>query len=88
MTNPGNDGIPQHAAASGGLLASLPGRTIVQGVAVDVLLAVCLVVYNVASSDNLDWLYLWGLVVKSFLMTVASSIMKRLKPPPVEAVTN
>lgn len=86
MTHPGNDGIPQHAAATTGLLASLPGRTIVQGVLVDVLLALCLVLYNWASSDNLEWTILWALVVKSLVMTGASSIMKRLKPPPVSAV--
>lgn len=86
MTHPGNDGIPQHAAAATGLLASLPGRTIIQGVLVDVLLSICLVLYDSLSDENLNWNLLWGLLAKTALMTLASSIMRRVKPPPVGAV--
>jgi hypothetical protein len=76
---------PDHAApvpASTGPLSSLPIRTLLQGVAVDVLLAVCLVVFeSVAGGEAVDWRLLLVLVGKTVLMTVASSIMKRVKPP-------
>lgn len=83
MVNVGNDGVGQHAApARTGILSSLPGRTIIQGVLVDVLLALALVVYEATSrGEAVNWNLLWGLVLKTVLMTVASSIMKRVKPP-------
>lgn len=80
-------GVPDHAAPATGLLASLPGRTIVQGVLIDVLLAICFVVYDSLndSAHTVNWAVLGALVLKTGLMTVASSIMKRLKPPPAGA---
>lgn len=85
MTAPKNvPGIPQHAAspARTGILSSLPGRTVIQGVLVDVLLALALVVYEALSrGEAVDWRLLWGLVLKTALMTVASSVMRRIKPP-------
>lgn len=81
---PQTPGVPDHAAPARGLLASLPGRTIVQGVGIDVLLAVCLVVYDSLSDTThaVNWALIGALVLKTGLMTVASSVMKRLKPPP------
>lgn len=83
MTHPGNDGIPQHAApASRGILSSLPGRTIIQGIAVDILLALALVVYESTSrGEDVDWRLLAGLLLKTAMMTLASAIMRRVKPP-------
>jgi uncharacterized membrane protein YvlD (DUF360 family) len=77
---------PDHAAPATGILATLPGRTVVQGIAVDVLLAICLVVYTTISENGLNWALIWTLIVKTVLMTVASSVMKRVKPPPESAV--
>lgn len=72
---------PDHAAPPAGLLASLPFRTLVQGLALDVLLAVCLVVYDASSGDAVDWRLLGLALVRTVLQTGASSVMKRLKPP-------
>ena len=78
---PQTPGRPDHAAPATGLLASLPIRTLLQGVAVDVLLAVCLVVYDATASAAVDWRLLWLTILKTALMTAASAVMKRLKPP-------
>lgn len=76
-------GQADHAApARTGILSSLPGRTVLQGVLVDVVLALALVVYEALSrGEVVDWRLLWALVVKTALMTVASSIMRRVRPP-------
>lgn len=84
MTGPGNDGVAQHAApvpARTGILSSLPGRTIIQGVAIDVLLAVALGLTTWLSSENPDWTIFWSWIGKTALMALASAIMKWVKPP-------
>jgi hypothetical protein len=44
------------------------------------------VVYTTISENGLNWALIWTLIVKTVLMTVASSVMKRVKPPPESAV--
>ncbi len=72
---------PDHDAPATGLLASLPFRTLLQGLALDVLLAVCLVVYDATSGDAVDWRLLGLALMRTVLQTAASSLMRRLKPP-------
>jgi hypothetical protein len=61
---------------------SLPWRTAIQGILIDVILAVCFVLYGALSSGDVDWYLLLILLGKTALMTLASSIMKRVKPLP------
>jgi hypothetical protein len=62
-------------------LDSLPGRTVIQGILIDVLLTVSFVLYDALSHDNVNWKLLGVLVGKTALMALASSIMKRVRPP-------
>lgn len=72
---------PGPIPARTGILASLPGRTILQGIAIDVLLALCLVVITATSTDNVAWRLIPLALAKTALMAIASSVMKRVKPP-------
>lgn len=82
MTGPKNVmGQPDHGAAATGVLASLPWRTFLQGIGIDVVLAICFVVYEATTAQEPDWRLLLLTLAKTALMTVASSIMRRLKPP-------
>lgn len=74
-------GKADHAAPATGLLASLPFRTFLQGLALDLLLAICLVVLEATNSGSIDWGLLGFSLVRTALQTAASSVMKRLKPP-------
>lgn len=56
-------------------------RTFLQGLAVDVLLAVCLVAYDALQSDAPDWRLLLLTLLKTALMTAASYVMRKLQPP-------
>lgn len=71
---------PDHAAAPQRFWESAPFRTTVQGISIDVALAVALVIYGATSGDAVDWKLLGALLIKTLLMTVASSFMKRVKP--------
>jgi hypothetical protein len=62
-------------------LDSLPGRTVIQGILIDVLLTVSFVLYDALSHDNVNWKLLGVLVGKTALMALASSIMKYVRPP-------
>lgn len=70
-------------AAEESWLDSLPARTLVQNIGVDVLLAASAVVYDATGSagHEVAWGVLGVMLVKSCLNTVASSIMKRVRPP-------
>ena len=70
-----------HKAAASGPLSSLPWRTTIQGVGVDVLLAVCLLSVEATSSAAVDWRLLLLSLAKTVLMTLASSVMRRVRPP-------
>lgn len=76
----GNDGVPQHAARSTRLWENPAIRTTIQGIAFDVALAVALLIYTATSGDSVDWRLLLASLVKTVLMTAASSYMKRVKP--------
>lgn len=77
---------PDHAAARTGLLASLPGRTFVQGLGVDLAVAGALVVYDAMNESSVDWRLLGLTLGKTLLMTAASAVMRRLKPPAASAL--
>lgn len=74
-------GRADHAAPAAGLLASLPFRTFLQGLGLDVLLAVCLVLLAATETENVDWRLLGFALIRTVLQTAASSVMKRYKPP-------
>lgn len=78
--DPQTPGEPDHAAPATGLLANLPFRTALQGIGLDVLLALCLVVYTATSSDHVAWELIPLALAKTALMTLASAVMKRVKP--------
>lgn len=81
MTLPSKDTPgPDHAAAPVRFWEQAPFRTAVQGTAIDVLLAVCLLVVMALSGESVDWAWLLLALAKTILMTAASSIMKRVKP--------
>lgn len=79
---PQTPGEPDHAAETG-WLDSLPLRTLAQNVGVDVLLAASAVVYEATVTDGtgIAWGALGLLLIKSCLNTLASSVMKRVRPP-------
>lgn len=78
--DPQTPGEPDHAAPATGPLASLPLRTVLQGISIDVLIALCLVIYTATSSDHVDWRLIPLALAKTALMTLASAVMKRLRP--------
>jgi len=57
-------------------------RTFLQGLVLDVLLAVALVVYTAVSAGEVDWRLLAAALVRTVLQTAASYVMRKLKPPP------
>lgn len=71
---------PDHAAKATGIWANAPFRTVVQGVATDVGVAVAFVVYDSLNSGATDYRLLFLSVLKTALMTGASYVMKRKKP--------
>lgn len=74
-------GVADHAPKRKRWWNSLPFRTFIQGLATDVGIVVCLALVELASSDHVDW-WVWLITLgKTVLMTAASYIMKRLKPP-------
>lgn len=77
---PGNDGIPQHAAAPQRFWESAPFRTAVQGVAIDVILALALLIVQATSGETVDWRLLLAMLGKTLVYTAASGVMKRVKP--------
>jgi hypothetical protein len=81
VTNPGNDGVAQHAASPEGDARNRALRTFLQGLAVDVLLTVALVVYDATSSENVQWRLIPLLLAKSVLTSAASYVMRKVKPP-------
>jgi hypothetical protein len=71
---------PDHAAEPVRFWESAPFRTIVTGVSIDILIALCLLVVMAMSNETVDWLWLLAALGKTFLMTLASGILKRVKP--------
>lgn len=62
------------------LMDSPAFRTFIEGVAIDVALALCLVVVAATTSDHVDWRVLGALALKTVLHTMAASVLKRLRP--------
>lgn len=56
-------------------------RTIIQGLAVDVVVAVALVTYDVTSAEDPDYRLLLGTLTKTVLQTTASYVMRRFVDP-------
>lgn len=57
-------------------------RTFVQGLLIDALVAVCLVVVDALNQEEVDWRLLILTIAKTVLMTAASYVMRKLAPPP------
>lgn len=73
-------GLPDHAASPSGLLDKPEVRTFLQGAALDVAAAVALVVVQATGGGDVDWRLLGLLVVKTAAYTIASNVMKKLRP--------
>ena len=80
MVDPGNDGIPQHAADAPPFWESPEFRTAFQGILIDVAVALALLVYQATSAEAVDWRLLALSLARTAVQTVASGIMKRLRP--------
>lgn len=76
---PQTPGEPDHAAPA--INSSLPLRTFVQGILIDVVVAVCLLVIEATASESVDWWLLLASLGRTLLQVVASSVMRRLVPP-------
>ncbi len=70
---------PDHSADP--IRSSLPLRTLVQGIAIDVLVAVCLLVVAATATESVDWWLLLASLGRTVAQALASSIMRRLVPP-------
>lgn len=56
-------------------------RSFIQGLAVDVGVAVAFVVYDATSSDEPDYRLLWATLIKTALQTAAAYVMRRFVDP-------
>lgn len=87
MSTPQQPGVPDHAAAedpeSTRDARNRAIRTVIQGLLTDVLVAVAIVVYDAlqTSAHSPDWKLLGMSVVKTVMITVASYVMRKLRPP-------
>lgn len=73
-------GQADHAAPTSYFWNNAAFRTAVQGIALDLLLALALVVFQATSGDHVDWRLLGLSLLRTALQTLASSVMKRVKP--------
>lgn len=80
---PNVPGQADHSAAPEADARNRALRTFLQGLAIDVLLAVCLVVYQGLESESVDYRLLLLTLLKTALMTAASYVMRKLSPPKV-----
>lgn len=79
---PQQDGVAEHRAADPEADArNRAARTFVQGLATDVAIAGALVITEALSSDDVDWRLLGLTLAKTVLMTGASYVYRRLRPP-------
>lgn len=87
MSTPQVPGVGDHAAPEDPHSAqdarNRAIRTVIQGLLTDVLVAVALVVYDAlqTSSEHIEWKLLAMSVAKTALITVASYVMRKVKPP-------
>ena len=79
MTN--EPGVADHAVDPTADARDRALRTFLQGLAIDVLIAVALVVYNAVSADSVEWALIPLAIAKSALVAAASYVMRKLKPP-------
>lgn len=56
-------------------------RTFAQGLLLDLLVAVALVVYSATSADEVEWKLLALTLLKTAAQTVAAYVMRKLSPP-------
>lgn len=77
---PQTPGVADHAASPPGLLDKPEVRTFLQGAALDVGTAVALAVVQATGGGDVDWRLLGLLVMKTAAYTLASNVMKRLRP--------
>jgi hypothetical protein len=78
---PNTPGVADHAASPEADARNRAFRTFLQGLALDVLLAVALIVYGATSSDHVEWRLLLLTVAKTAVQTAASYVMRKLSPP-------
>lgn len=71
----------EHTPARTGPLSSLPYRTLIQGLGTDLAFALALLLYDSLQATSVDWRLLLVTAGKTALMTVASYVMKRVRPP-------
>lgn len=76
--------MPDHASPENAAIERAL-RTFAQGLGLDLLLALAMVVYDAMLQATVDWRLLGLALLKTTLMTVASYVMRRLAPPREEA---
>lgn len=73
--------MAEHRAPESKIRVSLPLRTFVQGVLIDILVAVCLLTVEATATASVDWWLLLASLGRTVVQTLASSLMRRLVPP-------
>lgn len=85
MVTPQTPGVPDHAAEESPGVArdakQRAWRTMLQGLLLDVLVAVALVVYEAMAVAEPDWRLLLLSLLKTGLMAAASYVMRVVRPP-------
>lgn len=63
------------------LMDSPAFRTFIEGVAIDLVVALCMVLVAATTTDHVDWRLLGALALKTVVHTIAASVLKRIRPP-------
>jgi hypothetical protein len=80
---PNTPGVADHAANPEADARNRALRTFLQGLALDVALAVALIVYSATSAEHVEWRLLLLTLAKTAVQTAASYVMRKLSPPAV-----
>lgn len=84
MGNVIGKGDHRAAAAPGSLLSNLPFRTFLQGLAINVIQVIALIVIEMTKDGKaIDWNLFLGTVITSVMYAIASYVMAKLRPPTV-----
>lgn len=76
-------GVPDHAARVETDARDRAIRTLLQGLLVDLLLAIAVTVTDVVSANGLDWRLLGLALGKTIVMTATSYVARKVAPPAV-----
>ncbi len=82
VPTPHTPGRADHAADPHADARNRALRTFLQGLALDALLAVCLVVYDALQATTIDWRLLAVTAAKTALMTAVAYVMRRFGREP------